>query len=86
MITSSLSTSGLKNLGAIPTNLGMPSFLYHMIIDSTLDFDRRKVKEMSVYDYLVLDVSLFWFATKHKGKFQGIDELIKWLHWIYDFT
>jgi hypothetical protein len=41
---------------------------------------------MPTYAYLILDVSLFWFVTKHKGKFQGIDELIKWLHWIYDFT
>jgi hypothetical protein len=34
------------------------------------------------YDYLILYVSLFWFLTKHKSKFQGIDELIKWFGYI----
>jgi hypothetical protein len=48
--------------------------------DRTSDFDRRKVKKMSAYAYLIINVSLFWSVTKQKGRFQGIDELIKWLH------
>jgi len=54
--------------------------------DHTSYFERRKVKEVPTYAYLIFDVSPFWFVTKHKGKFQGIVELMKWLHWIYDFT
>jgi hypothetical protein len=36
--------------------------------------------------YLIFDVSLFWLMTKHKGRSHGIHEMLKWLHWIYNFT
>jgi hypothetical protein len=38
--------------------------------DRTSDFDRRKVNKMPTYAYLILDVSLFWFVTKHKVNFK----------------
>jgi hypothetical protein len=71
-------------------NIGKPWHAFILLShdhDPTSYFGQGKVKEMPTYAYLILDVSLFWFMTKHKGKFHGIDELIKWLHWIfYDFT
>jgi hypothetical protein len=35
-------------------------------------------------DIFVLDVSLFWFMMKHKGRYQGA--LLDWLHWLFDYT
>jgi hypothetical protein len=36
------------------------------------------------HDISVLDVSLFWFMMKHKGRYQGA--LLDWLHWLFDYT
>jgi hypothetical protein len=36
------------------------------------------------HDMFVLDVSLFWFMVKHKGRYQGA--LLDWLHWLFDYT
>jgi hypothetical protein len=36
------------------------------------------------HDIFVLDVSLFWFMMKHKGRYQGA--LLDWLHWLFDYT
>jgi hypothetical protein len=36
------------------------------------------------HDMFVLDVSLFWFMIKHKGRYQGA--LLDWLHWLFDYT
>jgi hypothetical protein len=36
------------------------------------------------HDIIVLDVSLFWFMMKHKGRYQGA--LLDWLHWLFDYT
>jgi hypothetical protein len=36
------------------------------------------------HDMFVLDVSLFWFMMKHKGRYQGA--LLDWLHWLFDYT
>jgi hypothetical protein len=36
------------------------------------------------HDYYVLDLSLLYYMTKHKGR--HFDEMIKWFHWLYDFT
>jgi hypothetical protein len=36
------------------------------------------------HDIVVLDVSLFWFMMKHKGRYQGA--LLDWLHWLFDYT
>ena len=32
----------------------------------------------------VLDVLLFWFMMKHKGRYQGA--FLDWLHWLFDYT
>jgi hypothetical protein len=39
---------------------------------------------MLTHDMFVLDVSLFWFMMKHKGRYQGA--LLDWLHWLFDYT
>jgi hypothetical protein len=41
---------------------------------------------MSIYahDYYVLDLSLLFYMIKHRGRY--FDEMINWLHWLYDFT
>jgi hypothetical protein len=36
------------------------------------------------HDIFVLDISLFWFMMKHKGRYQGA--LLEWLHWLFDYT
>jgi hypothetical protein len=36
------------------------------------------------HDMFVLDVLLFWFMMKHKGRYQGA--LLDWLHWLFDYT
>ena len=36
------------------------------------------------HDIFVLDVSLFWFMMKHKGRYQRA--LLDWLHWLFDYT
>ena len=35
------------------------------------------------HDIFVLDLSLFWFMMKHKGKYWGT--LLDWLHWSFDY-
>lgn len=52
--------------------------------DSTSTFGPGVI-EITTYIYFILDVYFFWFVTKLKERFHGIDEFIKWLHWIYDF-
>jgi hypothetical protein len=36
------------------------------------------------HDYYVLDLSLLYYMIKHMGRY--FDEMIKWFHWLYDFT
>jgi hypothetical protein len=36
------------------------------------------------HDIFVLDLSLFWFMMKHKGRYHGT--LLDWLHWLFDYT
>jgi hypothetical protein len=36
------------------------------------------------HDIFVLDISLFWFMVKHKGRYRGT--LLDWLHWLFDYT
>jgi hypothetical protein len=38
------------------------------------------------HDHFVFDISLFWFMANHKGRPDGVNEDLAWLHWIYDFT
>jgi hypothetical protein len=34
--------------------------------------------------FFVLDLSLFWFMMKHRGRFYVI--LLGWFHWLFDYT
>ena len=34
----------------------------------------------------IIDKVLSWIALKDKGKISGMDCLLRWLHWWYDFT
>jgi hypothetical protein len=36
------------------------------------------------HDLFVLDLSLFWFMMKHKGRY--FDTMLGWFHWLYDYT
>jgi hypothetical protein len=36
------------------------------------------------HDYFVLDLSLLYYMIKHRGRY--LDEMSRWLHWLYDFT
>jgi hypothetical protein len=44
------------------------------------------IDHMLIYahDYYVLDLSLLYYIIKHRGRY--LDEMISWLHWLYDFT
>jgi hypothetical protein len=44
------------------------------------------VMSIPTHDHFVLDISLFWFITKHKGRTFDLDEMLGWLHWLYDYT
>jgi hypothetical protein len=50
-------------------------------LDSDLSDDMMYIL---THDIFVLDVSLFWFMMKHKGRYQGA--LLDWLHWLFDYT
>jgi hypothetical protein len=49
-------------------------------LDSDLSDDMMYIL---THDIFVLDVSLFWFMMKHKGRYQGA--LLDWLHWLFDY-
>jgi hypothetical protein len=50
-----------------------------------LDYDfSDDMMYILTHDIFVLDVSLFWFMMKHKGRYQGA--LLDWLHWLFDYT
>ena len=34
----------------------------------------------------IINEVLSWITVKYKGKMEGMDYLLKWLHWWYDFT
>jgi hypothetical protein len=36
------------------------------------------------HDIFVLELSLFWFMMKHKGRYQGM--LLDCIHWLFDYT
>jgi hypothetical protein len=36
------------------------------------------------HDIFVIELSLFWFMMKHKGRYRGT--LLSWLHWLFDYT
>jgi hypothetical protein len=50
-----------------------------------LDFDfSDDMIYIITHDIFVLDLSLFWFMMKHKGRYYGT--LLDWLHWLFDYT
>jgi hypothetical protein len=42
------------------------------------------ILSVPTHDLLVLDLSLFWFIIKKKGR--CFDTMLGWLHWFYDYT
>jgi hypothetical protein len=56
-----------------------PTRLHELDSDSSDD-----MMYILTHDIFVLDVSLFWFMMKHKGRYQGA--LLDWLHWLFDYT
>jgi hypothetical protein len=65
-----------------------------VVILSTIDFlppthlheFHFMIDYMFIYahDYYVLDLSLLYYIIKHRGRY--LDDMINWLHWLYDFT
>jgi hypothetical protein len=50
-----------------------------------LDYDfPDDMMYIQTHDIFVLDLSLFWFMMKHKGRYRGT--LLGWLHWLFDYT
>jgi hypothetical protein len=56
-------------------NLGLVFHRYYLTL--FLDLGMTKIFPDS---HLMLNISLVWMITKHKGKSRVVDELIKWLH------
>lgn len=46
----------------------------------------QNMKKILANIHYKFDALLFCLAAKHKGKTQGNDKFICWLHWLYDFT
>jgi hypothetical protein len=48
-----------------------------------LDFEiSNNMIYILTHDIFVLDLSLFWFMMKHKGRYRGT--LLDWIHWSFD--
>jgi hypothetical protein len=60
------------------------SLLHDNIYPITRSF--QVMKELPTYACYMFGISLFCLETKHKGKTQGNDEFLGWLHCLYDFT
>jgi hypothetical protein len=50
-------------------------------LDSDLSDD---IVYILTHEIFVLDISLFWFMMKHKGRYRGT--LLDGLHWLFDYT
>jgi hypothetical protein len=60
-------------------NFVPPSRLHEL--DFTISDD---VIQALTHVYLVLNLSLFWFMMKHRGR--SYDIFLAWLYWLYDYT
>jgi hypothetical protein len=68
--------------------------LCHSLIDScigyyaydVISYCSYHIMYFSTHMLLMIDISLFWSMTKHKGKHSGTDEMSACLHWLYDYT
>jgi hypothetical protein len=49
------------------------------IFDSVLEV-------IPTHDYFVLDIFWLWFIIKHKGRNFEFDQMLGWIHWLYDYT
>ena len=43
-------------------------------------------EDHDTYTQHIIDEVLAWITLKDKGKTSGMNYLLKWLHWWYDFT
>jgi hypothetical protein len=56
-----------------------PSHLHEL--DFMISYDMMNVLTHVIF---VLNLSLFWFMMKHRGR--CYDVLLGWFHWLYDYT
>ena len=56
-------------------------YAHDFILSST-----HPVVHFVTHIYLMVNISLFWMVTKHKGKNLNFVKMLRWLHWIFHFT
>jgi hypothetical protein len=56
-----------------------PSRLHEL--DFMIDYD---IMHVLAHDLFVLDLFLFWFMMKHRGR--CFDTMLGWFYWLYDYT
>jgi hypothetical protein len=56
-----------------------PTHLHELDLTTSID-----TMNFLTHGFFVLDLSLFWFMMKHKGRYHGT--LLDWLHWLFDYT
>jgi hypothetical protein len=56
-----------------------PTRLHELDLTTSID-----TMHFLTHGFFVLDLSLFWFMMKHKGRYHGT--LLDWLHWLFDYT
>jgi hypothetical protein len=56
-----------------------PSCLHEL--DFMISYDMMHALTHVIF---VLNLSLFWFMMKHRGRYYDI--LLGWFHWLYDYT
>jgi len=81
---STLLSCGSKKHAAVQGICGISMQLFCMLI--LIPFQDLSMKELPTDTYYKFGISLFFLATKQKGKIQGNGDFICWLHWLYDFT
>jgi hypothetical protein len=47
---------------------------------------RHNVIYIPTYMSLIFYVTLFQIITKHKGRVHGLEMMLGWSHWLFDFT
>jgi hypothetical protein len=48
-------------------------------------FNQASMKILTFY-YMMMNVFLFWFIAKYKGRTIYVKKQLGWLHWLYDYT
>jgi len=67
------------------TYLPSDDFDVYLDLQQLISIFNHTVIKIPAYDCTMLEMALFWFATKHKGRSHIIDEMVRWLHWLFDF-